>query len=288
MKVRVTLAQAVPAIFKMIDIHTHLHPPKLFAAIRRWFAEHSSWVLTHPTEPQAVAESLRRHGVDRFVFCSYAHKSGIARSINKFLTDTSNDLERFGLPLATVHLDDVDFVEDYRIALRDGCIGLKIHEDVQKLLVDDPRFDPVFQLTAESNGFILVHVGPIPWTDGTNRGPERLATVLRKHPGLKIVVAHLGSPSTIEFLSLTRDFANLYLDTTMALAESSPFRTELDDSVFEESSDRILFGSDHPNLPYDYSEEFIAIQKLSMSEDKKQKILRGNASELLRPHLQQL
>ena len=43
----------------MIDVHTHLHPPRLTAAIRRWFAEHSTWVLRHPTEPREVARLLR-------------------------------------------------------------------------------------------------------------------------------------------------------------------------------------------------------------------------------------
>ncbi|MGH7682824.1 MAG: amidohydrolase family protein, partial [Vulcanimicrobiaceae bacterium] len=66
----------------VIDVHAHLHPPRLFAAIRRWFAERSSWRLTHPTEPADVAAALRAHGVERFVFCSYAHRPGIARSLN--------------------------------------------------------------------------------------------------------------------------------------------------------------------------------------------------------------
>ena len=48
----------------VIDVHTHLHPPRLFAAIRRWFAERSPWVLEHPTEPHEVARVLREHGVE--------------------------------------------------------------------------------------------------------------------------------------------------------------------------------------------------------------------------------
>src|ERR1700691_2889240 len=69
----------------MIDVHVHLHPPRLFAAIRRWFAERSPWVIEHPTDPQIVAERLRGYGVERFVFCSYAHKPGMAAELNAWL-----------------------------------------------------------------------------------------------------------------------------------------------------------------------------------------------------------
>jgi hypothetical protein len=91
----------------MIDVHTHLHPPRLFAAIRRWFAERSAWDLSaQPTEPHAVAAVLRAAGVERFVFFSYAHRAGMARDLNEWLTSAARDLGGFGLPLGTVHSDD--------------------------------------------------------------------------------------------------------------------------------------------------------------------------------------
>src|SRR5476651_1161917 len=138
----------------MIDVHTHLHPPRLFAAIRRWFAERSDWQLEHPTEPAVVASALRAAGVERFVFCSYAHKPGMARELNAWLAQTSREIGGYGLPLGTVHLDDPDYVGDLRAALDDGCIGLKIHENVQQLAIEDDRFAPVFSLLEEREGFV--------------------------------------------------------------------------------------------------------------------------------------
>ena len=61
-----------PEGFRYIDIHTHLHPERLFRAIRKWFAERSDWKLEYPTEPELVADFLRDHGVERFVYFSYA------------------------------------------------------------------------------------------------------------------------------------------------------------------------------------------------------------------------
>jgi hypothetical protein len=93
----------------------------LFAAIRRWFAENSRWTIEHDTEPAAVAATLRALGVERFVFCSYAHKTGMARELNAWLAQTARDLDRYGVPLATVHLDDPDPLGDARTAFDDGC-----------------------------------------------------------------------------------------------------------------------------------------------------------------------
>src|SRR5471032_3663094 len=80
--------------------------------------------------------------------------------------------------IATVYLDDPDHLEDLRIALDDGAIGLKIHENVQNQAIDDPRFASVFEMLAKREAFVLVHVGPVPWHQDTNGGPQRVASVL--------------------------------------------------------------------------------------------------------------
>jgi predicted TIM-barrel fold metal-dependent hydrolase len=270
----------------MIDMHTHLHPPRLFAAIRRWFAEKSTWILTQPTEPHLVAQALRLAGVERFVFCSYAHKPGMARTINEWLIQTADELGGFGLPLATVHPADVDYVEYYREALQNGCVGIKIHEDVQGLSIDHPHFAPIHELTAKHQGFVLVHAGHIPWSDDTNDGPSRIRSVLEQHPQLSVVVAHLGSPDTERYLELMNEHPNLYIDTTMALAVSSPMRLEFDIELLIPHSARILFGSDFPNLPYDYPQEYAPFNVLP--EAVRNAILFENANRLLAPHLSRL
>lgn len=264
-------------------MHTHLHPPRLFAAIRRWFAENSTWNLTQPTEPNLVARALKSAGVERFVFCSYAHKPGMAHTINKWLIQTAAELGGFGIPLATVHPGDVDYIDYYREALQNGCVGLKIHEDVQNISIDHPQFAPIHKLTAEHQGFVLVHAGHIPWSDNTNHGPSRIRSVLEQHPQLFVVVAHLGLPDTVSYLGLMDEHPNLYLDTTMALAPGSPLRREFDIELLIPHGDRILFGSDFPNLPYDYAQEFEPLRVLP--ESVRDAILFQNARRLLSPHL---
>ncbi|MDQ2857291.1 MAG: amidohydrolase family protein [Candidatus Eremiobacteraeota bacterium] len=266
----------------MIDIHTHLHPPLLFAAIRRWFAQHSDWdVAGAPSEPHAVAAVLREAGVERFVFCSYAHKAGIARELNAWLAATSRALGAYGLPLATVHPADPEYLRDAREALDAGCIGLKLHEDVQRLDVDDERLAPVFEELSARGAFLLVHVGPIPWQYPAHVGAARVERVLRKHPRLNVVVAHFGTPDTLEYFTLMDRFERLYLDTTMVFGGPSLVRAPVDVAVLERYFDRVLYGTDFPNVPYPYANERAGIERLGLSATALQAIVRGNAARLL-------
>lgn len=267
----------------MIDIHTHLHPPRLSAAIRRWFAEHSDWdIAFQPSDPQAIAAVLRENGVERFVFCSYAHKPGIARELNAWLAAASRELDRYGLPLATVHLDDPGYVNDFSAALDDGCVGIKIHEDVQRLWIDDPRFEPILGIAEWRGAFILVHVGHIPWSDDTRDGPRRIAAVLQRHPNLNIVVAHMGMPDTLRYFALMDQYSGLYLDTTMGVAPDSPMRRrDIAELPIVEHADRIVLGTDFPNIPYGYGSESAGVRALGLPPEQTAQILHGNAAALL-------
>jgi predicted TIM-barrel fold metal-dependent hydrolase len=264
----------------VIDVHVHLHPPRLFAAIRRWFAERSPWVLEHPTEPAAVAAVLRGAGVERFVFCSYAHKPGMARDLNAWLAATSRELGGYGLPLATVHLDDPDPLGDVRAAFDDGCIGLKVHEDVQQLAIDDPRFAPVLAHVAERGGFVLVHVGPVPWRSDTNDGPGRVAAVLERHPDLRVVVAHFGVPDCARYVALVSTHPGLFLDTTMAFAHDSPMFAGADAALVEAAADNIVLGTDYPNMPYAYDADRRGLEALGLRPASLRAILGENARRL--------
>jgi predicted TIM-barrel fold metal-dependent hydrolase len=267
----------MPAV---IDVHTHLHPPRLFAAIRRWFAERSSWVLEHPTEPREVARIMREHGVEKFAFCSYAHKPGMARELNGWLNDTARELGAGAVPLATVHLDDPDPAADIRAALRGGCAGLKVHENVQHLALDDPRFGGVLDAVAEHEGFVLVHAGAIPWSPDTNDGPGRIARVLERHPSLRVVVAHFGVPDQLRYLDLMQHEPRLFLDTTMAFALDSPMRVAIARADVERGARQIVYGTDFPNTPHPYESELNGLRALGLDEPTLRAITTENARRL--------
>ena len=266
----------------MIDIHTHLHPPRLFAAIRRWFAERSTWDLSAaPTEPHEVATVLREAAVERFVFCSYAHKPGMASELNTWLVATSRALGGYGLPLATVHPDDPEYLADLEAALDGGCIGLKLHEDVQRLAADDPRFDAVYAELSARRAFLLVHAGAIPWRYVPGDGIARIERVLERHPHLTVVVAHYGVPDTARYFESMERYPSLYLDTTMIFAPESPMLAPEVASLAATRPERVLYGTDYPNVPHRYSSEREGLERLGLSAAAMRAILHDNAERII-------
>jgi uncharacterized protein len=273
-------ADDTPARDALIDVHTHLHPPRLFAAIRRWFAANSPWVLEHPTEPREVARMLREHGVEQFAFFSYAHKPGIARDLNVWLADTARDLGAGAVPLGTVHVEDPDPAGDMRDALRAGCAGVKIHEDVQGFELDDERLAGALAAVAEHDGFVLVHAGHIPWSNETNDAPARIARVLEAHPALRVVVAHFGKPDQQRYIALMEREPRLFLDTTMAFALASPMRPAIARADVERVARQVVYGTDFPNIPYAYDGELQALRALGLDDATLRAITTENARRL--------
>lgn len=278
-----------PPGFRYIDIHTHLHPERLSRAIRRWFAERSTWTLEYPSEPEEVAAFLAGRGVERFVYFSYAHKGGMAREINAWLHEIRPRVPA-GIPLGTIHPDDPDMMDVAEEALvRYGFPGFKVHINVQRFFPDDPRVLPVYERLLALDRMLLIHVGSAPWPNEYDGFP-RFARVMDRFPGLKVVVAHMGSFETRQFMGLVEQCPRLYLDTTMAFApihhEYRRIDTRLNRiSVTNEDlvrhQDRIVFGSDFPILPYPYEEERDALWLRDLPLPVYRKIFHDNAAALL-------
>lgn len=248
-----------PAGFRYIDAHTHLHPPRLFAAIRRWFEEHSRWDLRGPTEPEDVVAALREAGVERFAFFSYAHRPGMARDLNAWIRDTA---ARFpdAIPLGTVHAADDDPAAIVDEACGEwGFGGLKVHTQVQRFHPDDPRMLPVYERLRALDRVLVIHVGTGPHTNEFT-GLARFERVLERFPDLRASICHMGAFETRLAFQLLDRYPRLHLDTTMAMTPASLPFTGIDAAVVRDADlvryqDRILFGSDFPNLPYPYELE---------------------------------
>ncbi len=275
-----------PAGFRYIDAHTHLHPPRLFAAIRRWFDEHTDWNLRGPVEPGAVVAALRAAAVERFAFFSYAHRPGMARDLNRWLRDAGAAFPD-GIPLGTVHPADDDPVAIVDEACGEwGFAGVKLHVQVQRFYPDDPRMRDVYGHLVALDRVLVIHVGTGPHTNEFT-GVARFARVLERLPTLRATICHMGAFETRASLRLLDRYPNLYLDTTMALTPASTPFTGIDPGVVRDAdlvrhADRILFGSDFPNLPYPYEEEVRGLWARDLPLPVYQRIFYENARAFFR------
>jgi predicted TIM-barrel fold metal-dependent hydrolase len=266
------------------DVHVHLHPEGLAAAIRRHFAR-DGWVGSHSWAPDDVAEALRQHGVQRFCFFSYAHKPGMARDLNRWVAETARRLPG-AIPLGTLHPDDADLVKVAGEALDDlGLAGFKFHHSVQRFHADDARLFPVYERAQAEGRVFVLHAGTLPYRDGFT-GLAHVRRVLERFPRLRVCVAHMGCFEHEAALALTAAYEHVYVDTTMALAPSAtPYvgadPAAITDAQIVRHQDRILFGSDFPLIPYDYEEERRWAEDRGLPEDVRRKIFYENALRFL-------
>jgi predicted TIM-barrel fold metal-dependent hydrolase len=105
----------------------------------------------------------------------------------------------------------------------------------------------------------------------------RLEQVIKAYPNLRVCVPHLGADEFESYRRLLERYDNLWLDTTMTLADYLP----LDDTpdLAQMRADRLIFGSDFPNLPYAWDRELQRIDHLNLTRERLSKLLYKNAAE---------
>jgi predicted TIM-barrel fold metal-dependent hydrolase len=264
-----------------IDSHVHLFPPRVFAAIWRWF-DRNAWKIAQKLQAEQILQNLADVGVDRVVGLAYSHVPEMARTLNHFMSELAR-VHPMLIPLGTVLPGEPDATSIVDEALRLGLRGFKIHCHVQRVAPDDARLDPIYARAAAAKVPIVIHAGRGPCLPGYAIHPAELCSVdatrraLERHPDLTLVVPHLGYDEEAAYFALLDQFSNLYLDTTMMLADYFPIR--IDPSLLVKHSDRVLFGTDFPNIPYEYGRERAWIEK-HISSPAREKILGTNALRL--------
>lgn len=138
-------------------------------------------------------------------------------------------------------------------------------------------------LLAEANIPVVVHCGSGP-TPGPHTGPGPISGVLARHPRLITIVAHLGAPEYGEFLDLADRYPGVHLDTTMTftdfMEQLAPFPAALRPRLAA-AGDRILLGSDFPNIPYPYLHQLHALARLELGPAWLRAACHDNAARLL-------
>lgn len=266
----------------MIDFHVHFFPERLFQAIWRVFeGEGGHWNVRYKVHGEALVDYLREAGVERFVALPYAHKPGVAAGLNDFMAESAQRYPEL-VPFGTVYLGDPAPLAEARRCIEElGFLGLKLQPAVTREMPDDPRMFPIYELLEALGKIVLCHSGSAPqgWMFD---GPERLARVLERFPRLRFVVAHCGAIEYEGFAQVAEQYPNVYFDTAMIRVDTPGFAgNDPGAAFFEQFSRRILYGSDFPNIPYDYAEQAAGIRSLGLGPVAESAIFHDNAAALL-------
>ncbi len=270
----------------LVDVHVHFLPPRVLAAVWRYFDRAAShyglpWPITYRLPDAERVALLRGFGVRAFPALAYAHKPGMAR----FLTDWTLAFARDtpGCVPSATFFPEPDAGDYVRAAIEAGARVFKAHVQVGGYDPTDPQLDPVWGALAEAGVPVVVHCGhgPIP---GRHTGLEPVEQVLRRHPRLRLVVAHAGMPDYAAFAALADRWPTVWLDTTMV---GTPFTEALMPlpadlpARYADLADRVVLGSDFPNIPYPYATQLDALARLDLGDDWLRGVLWDNGVRLL-------
>ena len=274
----------------LYDVHVHFLPPPVMRRVREQFDVAGPligrpWPLTYRGDDDERLTQLRALGVRRFGALPYAHRPGIATYLNDWaggLADAAPDVLR----CATFYPEAgaVDYVGDLVAA---GTEVFKVHVQVGDFDLLDPLLDGVWGLLEDAGTPAVVHAnsGPV---GNQHTGPGPIRALLRSHPRLVLVLAHLGAPEYDEFMSIAEDHERVHLDTTMAFTdffeEMAPFPRELRPRLRElGESGKVVLGSDFPNIPYAYAHQLEALERLDLGRDWLRSVCWESPERLLGP-----
>jgi predicted TIM-barrel fold metal-dependent hydrolase len=255
-----------------VDLHVHFMPEQVLRKVWAYFDRPTSfdgvpWPIAYREDEAARIGRLRALGVHRFGTLAYAHRPGMAAWLNAWLAALAARVPD-ALHSATFHAEpEADaYVAE---ALEAGARLVKVHLQVGGFDPRAPVLRPVWRRLAAARVPVVVHAGsgpePGPWT-----GPEIFGEVLAAHPDLVAVIAHMGLPEYRAFLELALRYANVHLDTTMVFTDFverfAPYPRDLL-PLLAAHRDRIVLGSDFPNIPYPFAHQLDALARLGLGAE---------------------
>ncbi|MDJ0819543.1 MAG: amidohydrolase family protein [Desulfobacterales bacterium] len=265
----------------IVDAHVHLFPNNLFTPIRQWFEIHG-WPIRYQLSSEDIIQFLNSHGIDHIVALHYAHKPGIAWKLNSYMAEISRIHPQVS-GMATVYPGEQDAVAILEQAFNDGLAGVKLHNHVQCFDINSPAMDEIYDICGRTRKPLIMHVGREPKSPAYRCDPYELCQadmverVLRDYPQLKVCVPHLGADEFDAYQRMLERYDNLWLDTTMMLADYLPM--DYSPRLGDMRTDRIMYGTDFPNLPYAWDREIKKLVDQDLPQSDLTKILGSNAVE---------
>ena len=151
--------------------------------------------------------------------------------------------------------------------------GVKIHPSAHGYPPQGPNYEPLWE-HAERLGYPVI-------TDAGEHlrygKPSQFEEVLKEHPELKLVMAHVGRhyPSADEYTRVAKKYPNVYVEITFSSVTYGIIEYLV--KIFDD--ERILYGSDMPWR--DPRPQLGWVLYAKINEESKRKILGLNAARLL-------
>lgn len=270
----------------LVDLHTHFLPQQVLDKVWAFFAEAEQhygyvWPIHYQVGEAERLQLLRGFGCLAITSLPYPHKAGMATWLNTWAAE-----------LASAHPDVVHCATMFpesgvatyvREAVDAGANLFKVHVRVGGFSPDDPALNEAWGVLEERGVPVIIHAGSAP-RPGRHTGPEPVTQVLTHHPGLRLVIAHMGMSEYHAFADLAEAYPNVHLDTTMVGTDFANRVAPLPDGYLDRLPalvDRIILGTDFPNIPYPYAHQLEALTRWGLGDDWMRRVCYFNGARLL-------
>jgi predicted TIM-barrel fold metal-dependent hydrolase len=266
----------------VIDAHVHIFPGSIFSAIRKWF-DRNAWQIRYQLTSAEIFEFLLSHGVKHIIALQYAHKPGIARQLNQYMAEKCSEYSHRVTGMATVFPGEDNAENILQEAFDSGLKGVKLHAHVQCFDMNSEQINRLYECCRINQKPLVMHVGREPKSRAYKCDPyqlcsaEKLEHILEDFPDLKICVPHMGFDEISAYRELIEKYDNLWLDTTMVITDYFPIEGKL--ALRHYRSDRIMYGSDFPNIPFAWDRELKELEAADISHETMEKISYKNATD---------
>ena len=270
--------ESLPAV---VDAHVHIFPGNIFSAIWSWFDE-NAWPIRYRMNSSEALRYVLGRGVSRVIALQYAHKPGISQMLNRYMVKKCREFPGQVAGMAAVFPGEPDAERILKEAFTHGLKGVKLHAHVQCFDMNGREMDALYDLCQSEQKPMVMHVGREPKSKAYRCDPyqicraDKLERVLQNFPRLKICVPHLGMDEISAYRKMIEKYDNLWLDTTMVLADYFPLKSALDLGSFR--ADRVMYGSDFPNIPYAWDRELRWLERSGLSRENLEWILEKSAA----------
>jgi uncharacterized protein len=271
----------------MIDAHVYCLPPRLRQADVLLPASERSIqeaIHRHPegpyalalSAPEAILASMDQAGIHRSVLVAFPWADPeLCRENNDFILETASGVERF-LPICSVQPDCPEALNEASRVLHAGAVGIKVNPVWQKYDLDDPRMNELAITIQSTQAFLMLHVDQPYKTSPAS--PARLYALARKHPGLRILAAHLGGLLGLSTLHppVARTLANVWYDTAVS-STLEMVRWYCQAGL----ADKMVLGTDFPfNHSHSQKQVVDDLGRLNLKADVLTKVFQGNFCRL--------
>ncbi len=268
----------------LIDIHTHVFPDKIAAraiesmmlGITRNYEHHK--VTITPSADGTVSDLIRtmdESGCTHSVLCPVVTNPKSTEKTNAF--SLAQKSERL-IPFAGLIPTDENAYAILENIAESGFKGIKLHPEFQDFDVDDEKIIQFIKRAEEFGLIIIFHAGKDPgFPPPAHSAPEKMARMLDRVDGRKIVAAHMGGFWEWEEVKKYLLDSPIYFDT--ACIAKFMDKELCRDIIRAHGADKILFGSDYPWTTSGETLEYV--KALGLNEEELERITFKNAKKLL-------